>query len=436
MGFCGKNVGPFLLEHKLHGKFLSVVRSHLRGSAPYVLARKVKRRLKKSLRAVDAPERKVISLKPEASFQGDVLLSYIIDPFLLKPGEPVSQAHTHHWESLQMARTFVDLGYGVDVISYENNTFVPQKDYAFFIDARWNLERLAPLINRDCMKIMHIDTAHMLFQDSAELSRLLALQWRRGITLRPRRFEMPNWAIEHADCATMLGNEFTISTYKYANKPIYRIPISTPVLYPWVEEKDFETCRKSFLWLGSGGMVHKGLDLVLEAFTDIPEYHLIVCGPVQAEKDFEKAFYRELYHTPNIHTVGWVDVSSSDFIEITRDCIGLVYPSCSEGGGGSCITCMHAGLIPIVSYESSVDVTDDFGIVLSGCSIEEIKDSLRRISNLPIQKLKLMSRRAWEFARANHTKEKFTEEYRKVISQIIMESRVNQRPNGINVSRS
>jgi len=97
---------------------------------------------------------------------------------------------------------------------------------------------------------------------------------------------------------------------------------------------------------------------------------------------------------------------------------------------------MHAGLIPIVSYESSVDVTDDFGIVLSVCSIEKIKESLRRISNLPIQKLKLMSRRVWEFARANHTKERFAEEYRKVISQIIMESRVNQRPDGIKVSRS
>jgi glycosyltransferase involved in cell wall biosynthesis len=429
-------MGPILLEHKLRGKFLSAVRSHLRGSAPYVLASKVKRRLKNSMKSGDAPERKVISLKAETTFQDYVLLSYIIEPFLLKPGEPVSHSHTHYWESLQMARTFIDLGYAIDVISYENNTFVPQRDYAFFIDARWNLERLAPLLNKDCIKIMHIDTAHMLFQDSAELSRLLALQCRRGITLRPRRFEMPNWAIEYADCATILGNEFTLNTYRYANKPIYRIPISTPVLYPWVEEKDFEACRKRFLWFGSGGMVHKGLDLVLEAFADMPEYHLTVCGPVQAEKDFEKAFYRELYHTPNIHTIGRIDVSSSAFINITGCCLGLIYPSCSEGGGGSCITCMHAGLIPIVSYESSVDVLDDFGIVLRACSIEEIKDVIYRVSSLPIQKLKLMSRSAWEFARANHTKERFAQEYRKIITQIIKESHMNQKPKGIKVSKS
>ena len=35
-------------------------------------------------------------------------------------------------------------------------------------------------------------------------------------------------------------------------------------------------------------MVHKGLDLVLEAFAGMPEYHLTVCGPVAKEKDFER----------------------------------------------------------------------------------------------------------------------------------------------------
>jgi hypothetical protein len=47
-------------------------------------------------------------------------------------------------------------------------------------------------------------------------------------------------------------------------------------------------------------MVHKGLDLVLEAFADMPEYHLTVCGPIQKEQDFERAYYRELYQVPNI----------------------------------------------------------------------------------------------------------------------------------------
>jgi hypothetical protein len=76
------------------------------------------------------------------------------------------------------------------------------------------------------------------------------------------------------------------------------------------------------------------------------------------------------------------------------------------------VTCMHAGLIPILSYESGVDV-DDFGFLLQGSSVASIRDSIRMVASLSAQELKDRARRAWEFARTNHTREKFTEEYRK-----------------------
>lgn len=101
----------------------------------------------------------------------------------------------------------------------------------------------------------------------------------------------------------MLGNEYTSRTFRYAQKLVYRNPISTPCQYPWPEDEDFGDCRKRFLWFGSGGMVHKGLDLVLEAFAEMPEYHLTVCGPVSREQDLEQACFKELHQTPNIETV-------------------------------------------------------------------------------------------------------------------------------------
>ncbi|MBV8884659.1 MAG: glycosyltransferase [Chroococcidiopsidaceae cyanobacterium CP_BM_RX_35] len=366
---------------------------------------------------------RVVSLKPEQPSQGNVLLSYRIEPFFFKSGKSLPNDHTWYWECRQIAQTFLDLGYCVDVIQFHNYKFVPKKDYAFFIDIRHRLEQLSPLLNKDCIKILHSDTAHILFHNYAEQKRLLALQQRKGITLKPQRFEMPNVAIEYADCMTLLGNEFTIDTFKYAKKPIYRIPISSPKVYSWPKEKNFESCRKSFLWFGSGGLVHKGLDLVLDAFAEMPEYHLTICGPVSKEKDFEKAFYKELYATPNIHMYGWINISSPQFIEIANSCVGIIYPSCSEGGGGCVITCMHAGLIPIVSYESSVDVRDDFGMILKESSIEEIKNSIQMISSLPASELKNMSRKAWEFARANHTREKFAESYRNTVGEIISNHR-------------
>ena len=262
--------------------------------------------------------------------------------------------------------------------------------------------------------------AHPLFNNAATMSRLLALQQRKGITLPAIRFDPPTLAIEHADCAVVLGNEFTINTYRYANKPIFRVPISAPFAYPWPEQKDFEACRRHFLWFGSHGFVHKGLDLVLDAFVEMPDYHLTVCGPIgqDIEKDFEKAFHKALYETSNIRTLGWVDIGRPEFTQIADGCVGLIYPSCSEGQSGGVVTCMHAGLIPILSYESGVDV-DEFGFLLEDGSVEKIRDSIRMVASLSAQALKERARQAWEFARANHTREKFAEEYRKLVDRII-----------------
>jgi glycosyltransferase involved in cell wall biosynthesis len=403
----------------LPGKLTRRVKRFLERYQLYVLAREVKLSLKTNLGELNRIDRRVATLRPEGSPRGNVLFSYISSPFFLKPGEPIPNTHTHFWESMQMARTFVELGYCVDAIHWLNRYFIPEKEYDFFVDARLNLERLAPRLGKHCVKIMHIETAHWLTHGTAQHTRLLALQRRRGVTLRPVKIVEPNSGIEHADCATILGNAFTIGTYRYAGKPLYRIPISTPVTYPWPEGKDFEACRRRWVWFGSGDLVHKGLDLVLEAFVQMPDYHLTVCGPVQREPAFEKAFYKELYQTPNIRTLGWVDIDSREFVEMANGCVGVVYPSCSEGGGGGVITCMHAGLIPIVTRQTSVDVSDEYGAVLPGDSIDDIQRAVRRVSELPADRLRSMARQAWEFAQAHHTRERFAEEYRRVISAIV-----------------
>jgi glycosyltransferase involved in cell wall biosynthesis len=165
-------------------------------------------------------------------------------------------------------------------------------------------------------------------------------------------------------------------------------------------------------------MVHKGLDLVLEAFAQMPDFHLTVCGPVQHEKDFEDAYNKELYHTANILTTGWMDVSSPEFIEIARNCAGLVYPSCSEGQAGSVVTCMRAGLVPIVSLESGVDVSDDFGVSLRESSVNEIREAVTRLSSFPARQLNEMAVLAWKLAK-KHSRDRFAEEYCKLVDRLI-----------------
>jgi hypothetical protein len=145
------------------------------------------------------------------------------------------------------------------VISFVNRyKFWPRKRYDFVIDSRWNLGRLAPLQGPDCVKILHVDVAHLLFQNAAEYNRLLALQWRKGVTLMPRRVSRLSQGIEVADCATVLGNEFTMNTYRHANKPMYPIPLSQSVLYEWSEGKTSKTAVGAISGLEAAAWLAKG----------------------------------------------------------------------------------------------------------------------------------------------------------------------------------
>jgi glycosyltransferase involved in cell wall biosynthesis len=115
-----------------------------------------------------------------------------------------------------------------------------------------------------------------------------------------------------------------------------------------------------------------------------------------------------------------VEVNSQQFLDVTKNCCALIYPSCSEGQAGSVITCLQAGIIPVISYESGVNV-EDFGIILTDCSHAEIESAIKRISSKPNQQLEEMSRKAREYARSNHTKEKYLEEFGKIITMISSE---------------
>ncbi|OHA85052.1 MAG: hypothetical protein A2481_02065 [Candidatus Yonathbacteria bacterium RIFOXYC2_FULL_47_9] len=358
----------------------------------------------------------VVHMAPKGKVYGNVLLSYITLPFVIS--DKLLDAHTNRWECREIARLFLEQGYAVDVIDWTNTTFIPKKNYRFFIDIHNNLERLSPLLPKDCIKVFHATGAHWLFQNTAEYTRLLDLQKRRGVTLTPQRVMPPSHAIEHADVMTLLGNDFTESTYAYAKKKTYRIPLSTTHTYPSPNQKDFDSAKKNFVWFGGSGMVHKGLDLVLETFAAMPEYNLTICGKISNEKDFEDTYRKELYESKNISVVGLIDPGSKEFQKICDDSIALIYPSCSEGQSGAVITIMHAGLIPVVSYQSGVDVAD-FGKILKENSIEGVKNMVHEIASLSTETLRSMSLDTWKFAQKNHTRATFSEHYKNFIQELL-----------------
>jgi glycosyltransferase involved in cell wall biosynthesis len=378
-------------------------------------ARRLARRLARRVRGV---EDRVVRLAPAGEKRGHVLFSYIVDPLLAPRDAPVDHSHTHFWESRQMVWTLVDAGYAVDAVHWTNQRFVPRLAYDVVLDVRTNLERWVGHQPSSTLRLFHCDTAHWAFNNQAQAQRLADLAERRGIVLAAHRQIPPNRGIELADHATYLGNAFTRSTYQPWGTPMTRIPVSVPRRYDWPQGKDFASVRRRFVWFGSGGLVHKGLDLVLEAFAGMPDLELVVMGPIRRERDFARAFRRELYELPNVETVDWVDVAAPRFLEICRRGLGLVYPSCSEGGGSSALTCLHAGLVPILTREASVDLEDAWGVELTKASVDEIRAAVRTLSERPAGELEAMARGAWEWVRAHHTREAFADAWRGYVAEL------------------
>lgn len=368
-------------------------------------------------------KRRPVRLSPAGPARGRVLLSYVADPFLrhgLGRRRPPATNHTHHLESLRMAQTFLGLGFAVDVISYRNRAYTPARGaYDVLVDARYSMERLAEAIGPGCVRIQHMDTAHIAYQNAAEAGRLLDIQRRRGVTLQPRRYEPPTRATEIADAGVYVGNAFTASTYRFAATPLHRARLGG-LVPPWPPpERDYRTARRRFLWMSSHGFVLKGLDLVLEAFAELPDHELIVCGPVAGEPDFAAAFHRELRETPNITTLGWVDIASESFRQLVASCAGVVYASGSEGGGGAVINAMHTGLIPVVTDESSVDVDPSYGVLLPDASVRSIRKSVVDLADRPCGELAEMGAAAREFVQTHHTPDRFAREYREAITTLL-----------------
>lgn len=356
----------------------------------------------------------VVALRTEQNKKGSVLLSYTTYPFLFKEKE--LGGHTNYWEAREIADAFMDRGYDVDVIDWTNKTFLPTKKYAYIFDVHSTIERLHTLLGEECKKIFHVTTTHWKFNNEAEQERLDALFTRRGVHLPHERMLEETRSPELADyILVLMGNEHTVSQFRYAEKPIAKVPISTTHEFSFLERKDFTQARNNFVWIGGAGVLHKGVDVLLEAFAQMPECALTLCGKINNQA-FEHVYERELC-LPNITVAGMVDFSSDIFSHIRTQAAFIISPSCAEGESGSVIVGMHAGLIPVVSDASGID-TVNYGHTLPSCSVSDIVTMVRSLSKTNADILHDEAFRAWTYVRTHHTRTLFSKYFSEFLDSV------------------
>lgn len=362
--------------------------------------------------------RKIFRLFPKGKRRGTVVISYLTWPFYEGFNSPRARGHTNAFEVIAMAEAYQQLGFSVDVIDYDHSSYIPPKDCVVAIDIHGQLEKWNSFLPQGCKRILHATGPHWLTYNRSEIERLAAIIQRRGVSLMPYRQVNPARSIEYADNVTVLGNEYTINSFAFAKKPITRIPISSAYEFALPKGRNIEIARKKFLWVGSFGMVQKGLDLVLEAFAQLPELSLTVCGRPEKESDFYTAYQKELLHTPNIHLHGWIDMASPDFQTIAQTHAAIVYPGAAEGGAGSVIHCMHAGMVPLCTREASVDL-NDFGVLIKQGNVSAVKEAVLKFVALPSHEVQQRAEASYEHVRKYHTREYFKKNYQAFACRII-----------------
>jgi len=361
----------------------------------------------------------VVSLRPKGEVRGIALLSTGTQIYRdLARGGSFPTRHAAAILNVEQSQALLDLGFEVDVVDFSNHRFVPSRPYNLCLDVLDKMQHYSAHLPDDCVKVFHPHFSHWLVHNNAVLQRLLAIKERRGIALRPERLIGANKSIEHCDVVTQMGNAITGGTYSHAPRPTLHVRHMSAFPKDWQEERNIAEARTGFVWLGGWGAVCKGLDLALEAFAAMPHLSLHVCGRVDQEKEFAAAYQRELFELPNIHYHGLQDVSSPEFVALTSKCIASVNPSATELCSGSVLDTLHAGLIPLMTPMSGVDL-NDYGVSVEEGTVEGLSAAVQQVVDMSDAQLLQRSRAAWEYARSNHLREHFRQDFRSALEEIL-----------------
>jgi glycosyl transferase family 1 len=319
----------------------------------------------------------------------------------------------------ELAHCIGECGYNVDVVdSFAGRTAVADH-YDMVVDIHpkatpFYSDRLAA----DCIKIAYMTSSHSAHRNLGERGRLDALKRRRGVRLLPRRQmeQINNTWLRLADAMFFLGNQRNLRTYGENRPP--QVFFINNTGYDFLTPKTFKHKNpNSFLFIAGGGQVHKGLDLVLEAFSRRPHLELFVCSLFAEEKDFCSTYNRELYKTSNIHPVGYVDIGDQIFRQIADRCSFSFLPSCSEANAGSVLTAMSAGVIPIVSCECGFDESEVH--YLRESTIDKIGIRADEYAQKSLQWITEEAARVAAVAKERYSTEQYSKSVRAALSAVI-----------------
>jgi len=338
--------------------------------------------------------------------QKRVLISYITYSFYTNYDMKLN--HTSWMEVAIIIKLFIDRNFVIDVIdcvSDETKEILNHNyDVVFGFGKPW---MVAVENNPQAVTVMYLTECAPQFSVAQEQVRLDYFAARHGKKLpltRSNQYFLDEY-IQKAHVGGVLGNMHTAETYIH-QFPLMKLTLLSPSGF---RNRMMNTCPKPgnrcrFLWFGSWGAIHKGLDILLDVFCKIPEAKLYIAGLGAGEK----WLLNDYQQYGNIIDLGFMDVQSQAFLDLMGKVSYCILPSASEGMSTSVLTCMRHGLIPVITPCCGIDV-EDYGYLIEDYHVEAVEQLIRKLMQVPEQEVARRSQAVYDDANKRYSLEAFAQ---------------------------
>jgi hypothetical protein len=327
----------------------------------------------------------LIAPKTEASKYA--LLYYKTEPFVM-PWKVHGYRHTNLWEIVQIVRILNRYGYAVDVVDRDAKYFVPKDVYDLFLGL--GAGHSGKRFSQYAQRIPRATKILIAAGPEPKLSNKLVMEHYARFNRR-HSCEVPAMRLTEGidfesfardtDYFMAIGEQHTFCPQSYIAlvKPVLNyLPSTSPAIRfqpEWLETRS----RRAFLCFAGDGFICKGVDVVVDAFAQMPDAEVYVCGP-RSEPAFFEVLKGKLGASLNIRYEGFIKIGSPRFEELAAYCSYVVFPSSAEGCATSIATVLRTGLLPVVTKETGIDV-GEFGFYIDGGKeslVEETMSACRK----------------------------------------------------------
>lgn len=348
-----------------------------------------------------------------------VLLSYISSVFGKE--NQINNHHTNFYTSYIFAEVLHELGYVVDVVDWTEKFNGNYNEYDAIIGLGESVEEAFKHVEKSTNIIWFGTGCNPFYSNQVTINRIIDFYNKHGqYLMESSRFVYKDWPLQHeaADWIILHGNSFSKSTFRNNNIDVVNAPVYINHK-PDLENKDWLNAKSNYLWFGSSGLIHKGLDLVIDIFASRNDINLHICGNLESENKFYGIYKTTIANSNNIYYYGEININSIKYNDILSKCAFMIFPSVSEGGAAAVITCMaNGGLIPIVTKSTDIDLKN-YGIEIEELSIKSVEHAINKSMQLTIENLKGQSKLIIENTSKYHTFEYFKKDINSILKRIL-----------------